>query len=150
MASFNPIYLIIHHTVTRGDISRDELLAMHLGDPHYFNDIGYHRVTLADGTTFQGRAFDKIGAHCLYDGFNDRSIGHALAGNFELYLPPPAQYSNAIIESAEICWAYGIAIENVLGHRETGAATLCPGELLDMDTYRENVKQEIPNRKYFI
>ena len=46
---------------------------------------GYHFVIHEDGSIFQGRLLDKVGAHAR--GYNERSIGICVVGNFEIEYP---------------------------------------------------------------
>jgi len=84
-----PKYIIIHHTAT----SRDKTTFSSINNGHrkrwnwksslgYY--IGYQYLITADGTIKQGRADNEDGAHCR--GWNDKSIGIALTGNFMLQI----------------------------------------------------------------
>ena len=70
--------IIIHCTATKAhkDVSIDTIRQWHL--KRGFSDIGYHYVIGLDGTLFDGRPLEKMGAHCT--GHNYGSIGIAYVG----------------------------------------------------------------------
>ena len=86
---------------------------------------GYHYVIHSDGSIFQGRALDVVGSHAR--GFNDRSVGICVVGDFELEYPLLCQQ-----EALGKLLVY--LINDKLGgqslsikrHKDV-AATLCPG-----------------------
>ena len=81
-----------------------------------------------------------IGAHTK--GFNDKSIGICLVGNFDSHPPDNKALTllaRLVRSLQEIC---DIPIKNVIGHRESytllGQPVIktCPGEKFDMDKFR--------------
>ena len=86
---------------------------------------GYHYVIHEDGSIFQGRQLNVIGAHAR--GYNEHSIGICTVGNFEIELPTLCQqealgklllhFINDKFRSK--CLA-------IKRHKDV-AATLCPG-----------------------
>lgn len=89
---------------------------------------GYHILLEKDGKIFQYRAFTEIGAHDA--GENVNSIGIALAGNFNIEKPTPAQEKSLAEVIARIVEACKIPLARIEPHR-WGDATDCPGRLLD-------------------
>lgn len=62
-------------------------------DSNGWADIGYNFLIGGDGYIFQGRGWDKLGAHVK--SFNNVSIGIAFIGLFEDKLPSNASLSAA-------------------------------------------------------
>ncbi|GAB0098253.1 Peptidoglycan recognition protein [Sergentomyia squamirostris] len=54
-----------------------------------WNDIGYNFLVGGDGSAYEGRGWDKVGAHTL--GFNQDSICIAFIGTFTKVTPPDRQ-----------------------------------------------------------
>ena len=125
-----PEYLIIHHSATARDTTTFEAVkAGHIKKG--WGDIGYHFFITADGVLHEGRGQDQIGAHCIADRMNYRSLGICLAGNFETEQPAKKQVETlkGIVGQLKEIWK--IPAENILGHSEVkGAATACPGKNL--------------------
>ena len=117
-----------------------------------FADIGYHFVIAPDGTVYEGRPLDRMGAHAGVAREAGRShrerdpdwgaVGIVLDGYFGEELPPPAQ-RQALLALVDDLRARFPRIERVLGHREVrrelveakkltpvGPPTVCPGEAL--------------------
>jgi len=86
---------------------------------------GYHYVIHEDGSIFQGRPLNVIGAHAR--GYNEHSIGICTVGNFEEELPTLCQqealgklllyFINDKFRSKHL---------TIMRHKDV-AATLCPG-----------------------
>ena len=116
--------IIVHHTASPATWRVADIRAAHLA--RGWCDIGYHEVVEADGRVFAGRPHDQVGAHCK--GHNAASLGVVLVGSFESPNPPPpdVQYQAAVRRVVQLCQEYGLAAEDVLGHREL-RPTKCPG-----------------------
>lgn len=54
-----------------------------------FDDIGYNFLIGGDGRAYEGRGWNKQGAHTK--GFNEKSIGIAFSGIFKQKIPPDQQ-----------------------------------------------------------
>jgi len=122
-------FLILHHTATPRDFTTISMLRQRFLIAFKEKYIGYHYVILGDGSSEKTRPLDMIGRHCLADSMNTKSIGIALAGNFERELPNELQILKLKSLLSYLCREYKISSENVLGHREVrGAKTLCPGQ----------------------
>ena len=104
---------------------------------------GYHYVIHRDGSVFQGRSVDTIGAHAR--GYNERSVGICVVGNFEEEYPTLRQIEslNALLDYLKNDKLKGQNI-SIKKHRDL-AATLCPGRnftfLLPLD--RKDRQDEI-------
>lgn len=144
IASNKPEFIIIHHSGTdQGDA--DTFRKFHI-EKRGFIDIGYNYVinngtTKPDGLIEKGRDEHIQGAHCL--GYNNKSIGICLVGNFNNYSPTAKQMESLLLLCRNIMSRYKIPPEKVLGHNETGNLTDCPGKLFDMDELRKRLKGEV-------
>ncbi|OWF42249.1 Peptidoglycan-recognition protein SB1 [Mizuhopecten yessoensis] len=91
-----------------------------------FDDIGYQYVIGGDGTVFEGRGSKYGGSHS--PGYNTKSIGVCLLGNFMTTLPS----SNAVssLKKLHTCLQHqGMLSANnsVFGHKDV-RPTSCPGK----------------------
>uniref|UniRef100_A0A1Y1LQB5 Peptidoglycan-recognition protein n=1 Tax=Photinus pyralis TaxID=7054 RepID=A0A1Y1LQB5_PHOPY len=97
-------------------------------DTNRWNDIGYNFLVGEDGNVYEGRGWGKVGAHA--PGYNTRSIGICVIGNYESRLP-----NRAALEAVQNLIAFGAAKGYITydyalrGHRQV-TATLCPGNAL--------------------
>ena len=120
--------IVIHHI---GEIDRN----VHAEEVHEWHKnngwagCGYHFLVLKDGTVERGRPEKMIGAHA--QGFNARSIGINIVGDFEQGEPTAEQIESAAQLIADLSDKYGISItaDNVVGHRDL-MPTDCPGRNL--------------------
>jgi len=120
--------IVIHHVGDPDrDVSAKEIHQWHLGNG--WAGIGYHYVIRQDGTIERGRPRTAIGAHA--EGFNWRSVGINLAGNFEKSKPAAKQIESASQLIAELSNIYDLipTAETVVGHRDL-MSTDCPGQNL--------------------
>ncbi|MBX3269624.1 MAG: N-acetylmuramoyl-L-alanine amidase [Sandaracinaceae bacterium] len=134
--------MAIHHTSSpsTGDVAARVrgFQAYHM-DSRGWCDVGYHFLVGADGTIYEGRPLELVGAHV--GGHNTGNVGIALVGCFEPRNCSPesrwgsAAPSDAMIAStqrlvAQLAAHYGItpSATNLRGHREhSGQSTDCPG-----------------------
>jgi N-acetyl-anhydromuramyl-L-alanine amidase AmpD len=101
---------------------------------HY---IGYHYFIEKDGKLTQGRSKDEIGAHCI--GYNDKSIGICLAGNFDLTLPTEKQENTLKELLTNLVNQYNIKLYNIVPHRKfSGGGKTCYGKNLS-DNWAKNL-----------
>lgn len=93
-----------------------------------FDDIGYNFMVGGDGAVYEGRGWDKQGAHTK--GYNKGSICVAFVGTFTKYAPPQRQ-----LNVAKLLLEDGLRQGKlhkdykVYGHRQF-FATESPGEVL--------------------
>lgn len=85
-------YAVIHHTVTPMCNSMSmcvdrvaSIQSFHM-DTNGWDDIGLSFLVGGDGNVYEGRGWHQVGAHTY--GFNKRSIGIAMIGEFSDSLPP--------------------------------------------------------------
>jgi len=143
----NPTYLVIHHSLT----SDGNTVNMQAIRDYHVNTLkwraeGYHYfVELIDGRyeILKGRMDNEDGAHCL--GFNDKSLGICMIGNFDIDPPPPVQRNMLLKLVRSLMEIYGIKQDGVIGHRETyelrgkPAIKTCPGIMFRMGELRKEI-----------
>lgn len=113
--------LIIHHAAAPS-ASVETIHKWHLG--RGWLGIGYNFYVRRDGTVYQGRGWEYVGAHCA--GYNSASIGICLEGNYETDADmPAAQYEVAVQLIRQALDKYP-TITEICGHKAHGA-TACPG-----------------------
>jgi len=88
-------------------------------------DIGYNFIVGGDGGVYEGRGWDKIGAHAK--GYNNVSIGVNMIGTFIDLMPTKNQ-----MKSVKILFEEGVRLGKVapdyklIGHRQV-SSTESPG-----------------------
>ena len=144
-------YIVIHHSLTKDGIVNDwEAIRKYHIKTNGWRDIGYHfGVELYGGEYVlrYGRPVPFKGAHVGDGGFNDRSIGVCVVGNFDLETVPPDQWKLATKLVAYLRKSLGIPKNLVVGHGEAQALVgihvssrkSCPGKLFNMDTFRAEI-----------
>lgn len=104
-----------------------------------WDSYAYHRPAIEyDGMIWPGRDIDndgdvdeEIGAHAL--GYNSKSIGIALVGQGGIFTSK--QITSAVDECKRLMDEYGVMLEKIIGHNETGnTSKSCPE--IDMDHFR--------------
>lgn len=136
-------WLIVHHTggtdanplADTSNHTAEQVDAWHKAKG--WDGIGYNWFIEKDGTLKKGRAEDKIGAHTI--GYNDKSIGICLAGNFDATMPTEAQITTLRKLLIEKLAQYNIPKENIVPHRKFAQKT-CYGNKLSDDWARNLVK----------
>lgn len=118
--------IVVHHTASDPDITVEDIHQLHLRNK--WSGIGYHLVIYPDGSVHQGRPIDAFGAQC--EGYNNRSIGINLTGNFEIDQPTQEQVDALVLLLSDLMRQYNIPPEHVTGHNVWNA-TACPGRNLD-------------------
>ncbi len=92
--------------------------------------IGYHYFIEKDGKMTQGRADTDEGAHTI--GYNLKSLGICLAGNFDVTLPTEAQIGSLKWILRDKTTEYDISMSNIVPHRKF-ASKSCYGNHLSND-----------------
>ena len=148
-----PEYIIIHHSATSRDLTTFEAInEYHRQKWNFISSlgyyIGYHYLITGDGQYRQGRADTDEGAHAK--GWNDKSIGICLTGDFMIEKPSDAQLKTLKDLLDTLLKRWNIPKENVKGHREV-SQTLCPGDNLMawIQEYRKP-PEEVIDRKTII
>ena len=139
-----PEFLIIHHT---GGSDKFPLLdtsnhTAEMVDAYHkslgWDGIGYNWYIEKSGSLKKGRDELKTGAHTI--GYNDKSIGICLAGNFDATLPTVAQTDTLRKLLIEKMVQYNIPKEKIVPHRKFASKT-CYGNKLS-DTWAKDLLQE--------
>ena len=137
----NWTYIIIHHTAAE-EKDTEQIRQYHLSKG--WIDIGYNYVIEKSGKIVEGRSLLIPGAHCNNDGMNDRGIGIAAIGNFNLHVISQVEYNSLLLIIRQVMAEFGIPVKNVLGHKEVeGAITDCPGKFIDMNTVRSDIEYAV-------
>lgn len=133
-------YIVIHTAAWPGDPSIHDIRRVHV-DERGWEDVGYHYLVRKDGTVECGRHESLKGAHCRNMGMNSKAIGICLSGHHDREDMTGAQRKALYGLCRNIMRAHSIPAEKVIGHRESGAHKSCPGEMIDMDFLRQNLKR---------
>lgn len=142
-------FLVVHHSDFQDAPGPRAILGYHRG-PAGFSDIGYHFVVGVDGSVFEARPIDRVGAHAGVSveqrhrpwlDPDDDAIGIVLDGAWEQDRPPPAQLASAVRLLRDLRERYRIPARRIIGHRDVkariveahgltfaGNTTVCPGD----------------------
>ncbi|MBK9230228.1 MAG: N-acetylmuramoyl-L-alanine amidase [Anaerolineae bacterium] len=117
--------LIIHHTVTSGDITPDLIARAQVqqGKP----GITYHFLIQANGVIYQTNTLRTTATHCGADPVNADSIGVALAGDFSAAPPPARQLTSAAKLCAFLLQEFNLTTDNINGRSEVDPGVASPG-----------------------
>jgi hypothetical protein len=140
--------MAVHHTVTPPTSSNGyearirQIQAFHM-DTRGWCDVGYHFLVTTDGTIWEAREAQYLGAHVADN--NSNNVGTSFIGcfhpgdptceqaEFQPTTPPDPMIQGGGRFLGLLSIEYGIAVNetNVKGHRDhTGAQTSCPGDAL--------------------
>ena len=139
--------IIVHHTA--GDLGgrNEREYFEHIEHCHVvgrgWSAIGYHWLVFPSGEVEPGRPECLQGAHARRDGWNARSLGVAFVGALHEHPPTVRQLDAGVELIANLVVERALTHTDVLGHNETGAATLCPGRYLPMWMLRGKVREAI-------
>ena len=112
-------YIILHHRAGSGDV--DSIHAGHLTQG--WVGIGYHFYIRKDGSVYNGRPIDTIGAHCT--GKNGYSVGVCFEGNFEHETITEAQLAAG---KELITYLKGLYPKAEIKRHKDFQSTACPGK----------------------
>ena len=145
-----PEYLIVHHT---GGTNANPLLdtsnhTYEIVDTYHkslgWEGFGYHYFIDKAGVLKAGRAENYHGAHTK--GYNQKSVGICLAGNFDATLPTKEQTNTLAILLQALSLKYNIPREKIMPHREFTNKT-CYGRRLTDDWARNLLTPVFPKVK---
>jgi N-acetylmuramoyl-L-alanine amidase len=105
-----------------------------------WSNVGYQFGVELIGDHYEillGRMVGEVGAHCL--GYNDKSIGICLIGNFDQDKVPQDQWDVAVKLAAHYMWLFGIPTDNIGGHREFDPNRTCPHKWFNCSKFRTDV-----------
>ncbi len=137
-------HMIVHHSATSSSASDWAAVVRSIWDFHVnvngWDDIGYNYLIAPDGTLFEGRGDNVLGAH--FCGTNTGAMGVCMMGTWTNTAPPDTAQATL---QALLAWkscdegldplgsafhpASGLNLHRISGHRD-GCATQCPGQAL--------------------
>lgn len=131
--------IIVHCSATAGG-TPEAFANHHITSPKLqYPGIGYHYCIAKDGTVYKTQNATTISYQAK--GANTHGLGVCMVGNFDVTTPTPQQWQSLWDLLKELCRAYKVTAENVIGHREVpGTHKSCPGHRVDMDMIRERLK----------
>uniref|UniRef100_A0A4W3IYB8 Peptidoglycan-recognition protein n=1 Tax=Callorhinchus milii TaxID=7868 RepID=A0A4W3IYB8_CALMI len=127
-------YIVIHHTAGNRCFKTEDCKRQLRNIQNYhmkfrqWCDIGYSFLIGEDGNIYEGRGWDKMGAHTFH--YNHISYGIAFMGNFMNTSP-----NNLALNASKSLIAYAVSRKNLTprytlkGHRQF-LKTACPGDTL--------------------
>lgn len=141
----NPEWLIVHHSGGTdanplADTSEHTAKGMelwHIGLG--WEGLGYHYVIHKDGAIWKGRPEHYHGAHTK--GYNTKSIGICLSGNFDATLPTLAQEKSLKELLNSLSEKYSIGKDKIVPHRHSANKT-CYGNKLS-DTWASDMIESV-------
>ena len=129
-------HILVHYSDSiTGDIRAFE---KYHKEVHGWSKVGYNYVIPRDGSIENIIGEDADGIHAGIGNWNSYSIGICVVASKE-QPPNRYQYRTLMYILNMLIGRYGIAIKNVLGHKETGRETDCPGPI-DMDKIRKGLE----------
>lgn len=134
-----PTILVYHHTAIK-NISPEDIDKLHKNKG--WKGIGYHYYIRKYGTIYKGREDEAEGSHVK--GYNKKSIGVCLEGNFEEEYLTDEQIEALKKLSIYICLKYNI--KDILPHKELGN-TLCPGKNFPLEEIKNDIIKELKSIK---
>lgn len=172
---FKPRWIVLHHSFSvdgftrnwdairryhksyryQGEIISDDSYAKYLAEGKTqglekpWKDIGYHfGIENVNGvlSVMNGRAIGEIGAHA--HGFNDKSVGICLVGNYDLEAPSEDRLFLLSNLCRQLQLEFSIPRDQVIGHRETygkldppqPVEKTCPGTQFNLDEFRKRLR----------
>lgn len=124
-------WLIVHHTAVSREQNPEQFDAVkryHIDKG--WGDIGYHFLIEPDGEVKTGRSEETEGAHTI--GYNDKSLGICLSGNFDIQEPTIGQMEalRGLLERLMV--KYKVERENIVPHRTFANKTCYGSKLTDV------------------
>lgn len=146
MSLNTPKYIIVHHTGgvdgnPKADTSRHTFEIIDAGHrSRGWESNGYHYTIEKKGKTVKNpyRALDYHGAHTK--GYNTKSIGIVLAGNFDVFLPTREQKDSLMQLLKSLTKKYNIPISKIVPHRAFSSKS-CFGSKLS-DTWAQELLRD--------
>uniref|UniRef100_A0A4W3IFJ9 Peptidoglycan-recognition protein n=1 Tax=Callorhinchus milii TaxID=7868 RepID=A0A4W3IFJ9_CALMI len=127
-------FIVIHHTSGKRCFHKTtckrelQIIQKNHISVHHWCDICYNFLIGEDGNIYEGRGWDKMGAHTFH--YNHISYGIAFMGNFMNTSP-----NNLALNASKSLIAYAVSRKNLTprytlkGHRQF-LKTACPGDTL--------------------
>jgi len=128
-------YLIIHHTggTNANPLADTSHHTFEIVKNYHLSlgweDIGYNWFIDKTGKVTKGRSEEKQGAHTI--GYNERSLGVCLAGNFDATLPTQEQINALKTLLSSLRTKYNIPLDKIVPHRKFANKTCYGNKLPD-------------------
>lgn len=124
--------LLLHHAAGLGSV---EAIHNYHKNTNKWAGIGYNFYIRLDGSIWEGRGWDKVGAHAgASSGYNGKTVGICFEGNYsELTSMSAVQFNAGVWLIKEAFKKYGKI--SVWGHREV-YPTACPGINFPLDKFK--------------
>lgn len=119
-------YIILHHAASVS-FSADDIHRIHVNNNGWAG-IGYHFYVRKNGSVYQGRPIDTVGAHT--EGYNSNSIGICFEGNFQKETMQDVQKS---VGNELICYLRNLYPDAEVKKHSEFNATACPGKNFPFD-----------------
>lgn len=126
--------VFVHHGATPPDGCHSDQLCVAMVQAyqdfhmvsHGWADIGYSFLVGEDGRAYEGRGWNKVGAHTK--GYNEVGLGFCVIGDFTHRVPNDKALTalRALIQCG-VDSGYITSDYVMLGHRDTNNQTECPG-----------------------
>lgn len=131
-------FIVVHHTADNNDLSIEEIDDLHQNRPkNPFYGCGYHFVIRRTGDVEIGRPEHIRGAQAY--GYNHRSIGVVLNGDFTARVPTEAQMETLVWVIQDLKSRYPEA--EIVGHRDL-MPTQCPGNSFPWEELISRLEEE--------
>lgn len=140
----SPKYIVVHHAASGTGFTVDDCINFHV-EKRGWEWGGYTYFIEWDGSVYQMRPDTTHGAHA--PGYNKKSIGICLAGNFDLMKPSRKQESSLRQLILFIQNKYSIPTEKIILHRDT-KDTACPGKNITSEYIHTLLLQTNPLAEY--
>lgn len=132
MPKIKPLYIVVHHSATNNGNARS--FEKYHKETNGWSKLGYNYVIPREGSIENIIGELEVGIHAGVSNYNEKSIGICVVADYENG-PTRWQYRQLVYLIHSLMSKYGIPIKNVLGHKELGRDTKCPG-LINMDSVR--------------
>lgn len=139
-------YVVIHHSDTRTGSAA--VFDRYHREVHHWNSLGYDFV-IGNGTNSGNGQIEvgprwrlqEVGAHAGVKSFNEDGIGICLVGDFAVTHPSAAQMKALAQLTGYLMRTYHIPPSHVIGHKDCGRQTNCPGRYMDLAQVRRMAAQ---------
>ena len=128
-------YIVIHHAKSR-NCTAEDVHRWHQQENGWLG-IGYHYFLAKNGKIIRGRPEKAMGAHTL--GYNDKSIGICLEGDFDIESVTDAQKTSLKELLRHLLKTYKKA--KIVRHKDVNQ-TSCPGSRFDENIILDAMKTE--------
>lgn len=137
-------YIVIHHSGT--PVGNAAIFDRYHRNRRMKNGLAYHFVIgngkgSGDGEIEVGGRWTRQlqGGHCSSRTMNEVGIGICLVGDFEKSYPTRKQTENLTVLVRYLMRRYEIPKRRVIGHRDVGGDTKCPGRNFSLATFRRKL-----------